>query len=469
MRGNGALNRAGLALALLLVAAPAVADPLPVVTAAPATLPAPAARQLGLQVMQQGRPDLALPIAEALIDADASDTFAWYLKANALFQLGRMAEAQAAAKRSYRFAQSPEQSYQAARLTALAAYEQAHYGAAQWWLRRAAQYAPEAARRDLSIAEFNAVKRKNPLRMAFSFSLVPSDNVNNGSSGGFNIIDGVPYVGTLSPDARALPGWIGEATVDLQYRLAESQTGSTWVGLYLFGQEITLSDAARADLDGYPEPDLGARRGEVSLRRIIAAPGGRDSLTLGVVAGLQQEGGVEEQSYGRLHFGYLRALDATSLFNIAGSVEQREAVGRQEKGDRVYTLRGSWLNTYANADVLTATLFASRYQTGFAGQSSNTFGGDLSYDIGRDFGPVNLAMSAGAYRADFAGYTLATITVPGGRQDVTGYLALDVAFPDVEYSGFAPVLSLRRQVTSSNVSRFDAVESSISLGVESVF
>lgn len=437
--------------------------------AAPMTLPASAMQQVGLQAVEQGRPDLALQIAEALIAADATDTFAYYLKATALFRLNRLPEAQQAAKLSYRYSESPEQSYQAARLTALAAYNSQHYGTAQWWLRRAAQYAPEEARRARSIAEFNSVRAKNPLSVDLSFSIVPSDNVNNGSSGSFNIIDGVPYVGTLSPDALALPGWITEASADLQYRLSETDSGSSFVGLYVFAQNITLSDSAKADLGDYPAPDLGAQRAEVSLRHTFAKTGGVQSLTVAGILGVQQEGGVEEQTYGRLRLGYARALDASSLFNIAVAAEQREAVRRQDFGDKIYTLRGSYARALKSADVATATLFASQFLSAYDGQSSVTFGGDVSYDIARDFGPVNLTLAAGAYVSQFDGYTLASIEVPGGRQDSTGYVQIQMLFPDAEYSGFAPVLTLQRKVTSSNVSRFDSKETSFSLGVQSTF
>lgn len=474
MHRNSALNAAqagAVGLFLALTAPLALAQPVqtPVEVTTPVTLPTSAMQQLGLQAITQGRPDIALQIADALIAADPGDTFGFYLKATALYRLGDMAGAQQAARQSYRYSHSPEQSYQAARLTALSAYHLERYGTAQWWLRRAAQYAPEEARRDRSIAEFNAVRARNPLSVSLSFAVVPSDNVNNGSSGSFNIIDGVPYVGSLSPDAQALSGWIGEASLDLQYRLAENAAGRTSLGLYLYGQSITLSAQAKRDLGDYPAPDLGAQRAEVSVRHVFAAPDGVDSFTLGAVLGLQQEAGVEEQSYGRVHLGYARALNAASLINVAFSVEQREAVAFQPQGDRIQTLRGSYVTALPNADVLTATLFGSQYQTAYAGQSSVTIGGDLGYDIARDFGPVNLSFAAGIYQGDFAGYTLATIEVPGGRQDLTSYIEMDMLFPRVEYSGFAPVLTLRRQVTSSNVSRFNSESTSISLGIQSTF
>jgi tetratricopeptide (TPR) repeat protein len=463
---NRALTGAWLALGLLLAAAgprPALAED------APSALPAAVARDLGLQAMAAGRPDIALALAEALVAADPTDSFALFLKANALFSLGDMDGARAAGRLSYRHAASPEQSYQAARLTALAAYNSNRFGAAQWWLRRAAEYAPEEARRALSVAEFNAVRRKNPLRVDLSFSLVPSDNVNNGSAGSFNVIDGVPYVGVLSPDAKALSGLIAEGGLDLTYRLSQDDSGSLWAGFSLFGQHITLSDSARRDLGDYPEPDLGAWRSEVSLRRQFARPDGVDSLSLGATLGLQQEGATDRQAYGRVTLGYSRALDTSSLLHLAVMAEQRQALSFQPEGDQVTALRGTWVRALANSDVISATLFASRFDTWLSGQSSTTFGGDLSYEFARDFGPLNLSLLAGAYEADYAGYTLATITVPGGRQDRTGYVGVEMVFPAAAYSGFAPVLTLRHQVTSSNVSRFDSTENSISLGVKSVF
>ena len=113
------------------------------------------------------------------------------------------------------------------------------------------------------------------------------------------------------------------------------------------------------------------------------------------------------------------SIAAASLFNIAVAAETREAVSKQTYGDQIYTLRGSYVRALKSEDVATATLFGSQFLSSYDGQSSVTFGGDFSYDIARDFGPVNLSLAAGAYVSQFDGYTLATIEVPGGRQDLS--------------------------------------------------
>ncbi|MDN5788449.1 surface lipoprotein assembly modifier, partial [Pseudorhodobacter sp.] len=61
------------------------------------------------------------------------------------------------------------------------------------------------------------------------------------------------------------------------------------------------------------------------------------------------------------------------------------------------------------------------------------------------------------------------LKVPGGRTDTTGYAELQMQFNDISYAGFAPVLKMRYQRTQSNVSRFDARESAVTLGLASKF
>lgn len=427
------------------------------------------ARELGLEAIRLGRADLAVVIAQKLLALNRRDAFAQYLLATAYLRLNRPAEAEAAGRLAFRFGQTSEQRYQSARLTALAAYGAKRYGRAQWWLRRAAQNAPEAARRAQSVAEFGAVRARNPWRLELQFSLVPSDNVNNGSAGRFNIIDGLPYVGVLSADAQALSGVISEAGINAAYRLARTGQRETELGASLNLRRVDLSRAARSLLPPGTNTDYGAQRLEISLRQQWLTPANDQRFTLSAAYGRQWYGAGADYDYGALGFGHQLSIGPRSLLDSGLSVEQRAQKPGQTRPDRIYGLRAGLSHGFANGDKATVTGFASAFSTGLPGQSSTSFGGQISYALGHGLGPVSLSGSIGYQVADFPGYGIAGIIVPGGRQDRSLTAELELGFDRLSYLGFAPVIGLRSVRTQSNVSRFDSSETALTLGLRSTF
>lgn len=462
-------RRAAAALLVAALALAAAADPAPVPDRPPTSVSPETARRIGVQAIAENRPELALALAAALVRSNARDPFAHYLLAQALRRLNRLPEAQSAARSAFRLGESREQRYQAARLTALVAYDRERYGAAQWWLRQAAQSAPEAARRARSIAEFGAVRARNPLSIDLRFSLVPSDNVNNGSSGSFNTIDGVPYVGTLSPDAQALSGVIAEAGVTLNYRLRQTSRSATFIGAKANIRAVTLSPAAKEALGATPAPDLGSQRLELSLSHSVTPEGSPARLNFAATLGRLWQTGVEPQDLLRLSAGYTRAVSPATLLDFGLSLEQRERTDGRPRGDRVLSFQVSATHRLPKAGLLSGALFCSFYDTPLSGRSSSTIGARIAFAPAKDLGPARLSVNFGLQRAEFDGYALAGILVPGGRVDTMGYGELQVWFPKMQYMGFAPELSLRHQTTRSNVSRFQTSETSVTLGIRSTF
>jgi tetratricopeptide (TPR) repeat protein len=443
------------------------------------TLPPPAgytevgpdtARHLGLQAIKLNRPDIAAEIAAALLQQDPTDTFAHFLMATSLMRLGQTETAELAAKQSYRYAQSPEQSYQSAQLAANLAFARGALTTAQWWLRKSAEAAPDDARKDKAVAQFRAVRARNPWRIKFALSLRPSDNVNNGSSGQFNIIDGLPYVGTLSQDAQAVKGVVADVALSLGRRLSQSPTRETHLGLELSKRHVTLSGTEKARLGG--DPGFGAQRGVISLRQDWRPAQTRHLFSL--------EGGIGRQTYqsggsfsfAQLSLGHRMPLATFAALETAVEVEQRtRQAGRQAglRGDRSFALRSTLIHLRDNQDIVTATALANRFDTALDGRSSTTLGLQLGYALAKPIGPVGLSVTFGAQKSRFDGYSLAGMVVPGGRADMTSYAELQMQIDDLSFTGFSPVLRLRHQRTTSNVSRFEAQETSVVLGIASKF
>ena len=91
-----------------------------------------------------------------------------------------------------------------------------------------------------------------------------------------------------------------------------------------------------------------------------------------------------------------------------------------------------------------------------------------SYAFGKQVGPAKVSAGLTAGYADYPDFA-ALFAVPGGRQDRSVYADVDFFFPDIDYAGFAPNLRISAGRTSSNVSRYETRQLSVSLGIRSKF
>jgi len=424
------------------------------------------ARQLGLEAIRLRRPDIGAEIADALLQADPTDSFAHFLRATSLMQLNQGAAAEAAAKQAYRHAKTPEQTYQSAHLAADLAFRRGALTTSQWWLRQSAEAAPDTARKNKSVAQFRAVKARNPWRVALAFSVRPSDNVNNGATGQYNIINGLPFVGTLSADAQAVKGVVADAAVSLGYRLRQTAGNETTLGTDLSIRRVHLGAAEKARLGG--DPGFGMGRIAVNLRQDWTPDGSGHRFSLEGAVGRQFYQSGSDYNFWGLTFGHRTALATDTLIDSALDFEQRSTQA-QPRGDRSATLRSTLVRQLASQDIVTASLLTSRFDTAIKGRSSTMIGAQVGYTLAEPIGPVTLGGTMGVQKTQFNGYSLAGIVVPGGRSDTSGFAEMQMQFNDASYAGFAPVLRLRHQRTTSNVSRFSARETSVVLGLASKF
>jgi hypothetical protein len=424
------------------------------------------ARQIGLEAVRQGRPDSAAKIALAMLKADPTDSFALFMMATSLTQLKQPRAAEKAAKQSYRYAETPEQEYQSSYLAADLAFQRGALMTAQWWLRKSAEAAPDEARKAKTVELFRAVRARNPWRINLAFSARPSDNVNNGSSGQFNIIDGLPFVGVLSADAQAVKGVITDGAVSIGYRLRQTEQSETVLGADISVRRVHLSAADKARLGG--DPGFGSDRFGVTLRQDWQPEGSRHRFSVEGEIGRQTYQSGHNYSFYGLSFGHRMPL-ATDLY-LASSVQvEQRSKQAFPRGDRSFGFRSTLLKQRANQDMITFSLSANRFDTQNAGRSANILGAQVGYTLANPIGTVALSASFGVQKSRYAGYGLAGIAVTGGRSDTTGFGEMQFQFNEVSYAGFAPVLKLRHEMTHSNVSRFEAKETSLVVDLASKF
>lgn len=110
---------------------------------------------------------------------------------------------------------------------------------AQFWLRRADQVAPDDQRRDFAVQSYRQLARRNPLRVQLSFSVRPSDNINNGTNpDAVADFGGLPLSGT-----EPLEGFEAAFGMALSYRLSEDERQRTAAILQFYGRKVFISQS----------------------------------------------------------------------------------------------------------------------------------------------------------------------------------------------------------------------------------
>ena len=433
-------------------------------------LPIPEARALATQAALSGDPETARRIAAGLLRIDPNDRAALLVLAAVEPQLGRPTQGRLAGARAFAVSVTDAEKYEAARLTALAAANEGRFTLAGWWLRRALTVAPTPADAAQTVADARGLRNLNPWSSSVELSFNPSDNVNGGAETAFNVIDGVPFVGVLSADAQALSGWSGTLNLTARYRIAASSVAQTTVSARAYGRGVLLSEQAQ-DFLAAAGSDATARNFssallEFGLRHDRALTNG--AYGLGLTLG--QAWSAAEFDYTFLRVSADRRLpvsDADSL-SFSVSVEQRWD-DDDDVSDWRKSVQAGWTHALPNGDQVSATVGYSATESPTANNASTTQSAQVGYVLARPLGPAQVQFSAGVQVQEFNAYRIGFIAVPGGRQDTRVFGTVDLFFPDYDYAGFAPVVTLNAGRTDSNVSRFAHDDLSISFAFRSTF
>jgi hypothetical protein len=93
----------------------------------------------------------------------------------------------------------------------------------------------------------------------------------------------------------------------------------------------------------------------------------------------------------------------------------------------------------------------------------------LSYQVKAPVAGAQLSLSLGLDYRDYDAFDLGLYMAPGGRQDQGISAGITAVLPQVQYMGFAPVLSLDLARRTSNVSRYDSRDLGLGLSFRSAF
>ncbi len=424
----------------------------------------PQVQALAVQAIKQNRPKLAYQLSEGLLKANPRDGQAHYTQALAFAQVKAYGFGRKSARKAFNTAQTQVQKYEAAQLASQMAYADDRLTLSQFWLRRAVQHAPTEDVRQDSIKAFRTVRAHNPLNFNLKVSVSPSDNVNNGSNSPYNIIDGVPVVGVLSPSAQAIDGVV--ATTDLQgsYRIAYGERYMTRLTGRAYTRRVKFNDA----VPGLSGSDISSSRLQVGVNHLAVDASKRGQWEFDLTGGRVWYGDSPLYDFARLGVERHNRLGENMRLGFGGAVEFQEDETWPYNDAMQYEGFAQLSYKLANGARIGGYLNYRTTETDGVNRARDQWTGIVSYTMGREIGPALFSFQLGHSLVEYDKYRIIG-PVPGGRSDNSTFGGVTATFQDWSYLGFVPTVSVNTEATDSNISRFDVDETSVSFGIRSEF
>jgi tetratricopeptide (TPR) repeat protein len=421
-------------------------------------------RNLALFTLEQGDVASALDMADALLLADPHDPVALVVRSRALRNLGQTDAAISSAVAAWQFAPTPHLRFAAALARAQALASDGQRLRAQWWLRRATELAPDDRGRALAQRDFEYVRSRTPLRLRFDFSLRPTSNLNNGSSQTTLTIPGLPFVFDIDGAGQALSGYRATLGASGRYRLDTTAQAETDLTFAVTQQVSLLSGAARRQAPAVRgrDFDFAAIEAGLSYRRAATAA---TQLTASLTFGTNRYGGAALSNYVRVGLASTTALSQATQVDLAFSAEDQHRQDAALNSALILTASGVVKHSFSNRDQLHVGLTLRDTQSAAGPVDHGAVTASLTYALARPV--LGMAISA---TVDVGTKTYARSAFSAtGRDDLKLGLSVDATLRNLDYLGFAPVISLNISETQSNISLYDTRDASVGFSIISTF
>lgn len=419
-------------------------------------------QQLAVIMINQGRPEQALAMAEALLQRDPADAGALALKSRAERDLGRDREALASGRAAWAAAKTDGQRYDASMAVAQALATGGSKFRAQFWLRRAMEVAPDATAKRMAERDFAYVRNRSRLWLRFDASIKPSNNVNNGSSSEILWFYGFPL--TLSPDAQAMSGVEASLAATMKFRVAETELAKTDLRLSAIQSLVFLSGEAKAAAPWARGSDYNYTALEAAVERSWRPAKGMEAYAAGVL-GHSWYGGDPMAQYLRLDLGATKIVSAKLSFKGSLSVEKQDRVDSASRSADVVTLGLGVIARTAAKDRIEVAMSFRDTKSDASEIDHDRLRLQLDLDRAKPVLGAKLSLGLWAEARDFDRSRYST----DGRQD-TGFGAeLSLAFDKVDYMGFIPVMTLSGSTNESNISLYDSQSFGLGFSIRSKF
>ena len=440
--------------------------------AAPVTMTPAQVLDAGFKAITAGQAAKAHDFAMALLARNPKEFLALILQSRSARALNHLDEARASARAAWQVAVTPTERYEAATVRAQALSSDQMRLAAEFWLRRAAQLAPDAPSKAAAVSAFNYVRDHSHWSLQLDASLVPSSNVNNGSAANTVQIYGLAPGGAgttfgLSGDARALAGLVGTASATAVYRLTPTTNTLSQFNLNVVQTHNWLTAAAQAQAPTAKGSDYDYAAVEAGFsQRLRASVKSLAIYNWAVAVGHNWYGQSALSNYSRLSFGVDRQLSAKVQGGAALSVERQARLDDHALSAWVFTGSTNVTRVLGNQDQLRLSVGEQYTQSISSSINHHMVFAQASWDKAAPVWGVKLGASVSASQS---AYGPDPLFAPTGRKDFQLGANVTVLFIKVQYMGFSPSLSLQWQETKSNVLRYQLRDLGVAFAIKSVF
>ena len=421
-------------------------------------------RELAGQAVVQGQPGLAYDLSGALIGRDESDLNAHLIRSRAARDLGKNDDALLHARRAWALADTEDAKYAAALANAQALSSAGRRTAAQIWLRRAVQLAPNDDLKARAAQDFRYVRAQNPWSTAFSFSVSPSSNINNGSRNETSELFDLPFVFQLEGEARALSGIEMAAGFSTRFRMLSTQFKNTDL---LFGashKTYELSEDAKDIAPDARGSDFASSQAFVGVAETYRLDSGKAQLGWDLRFGRSWYSGKPLFDYARAGVSYRQLIGKRGL--ARGTLFREVQTGQNGRDDAtVWNAQIGFGHSLSNGNQLSfsAGYVVSDSDADYLDYTKRSIG--AVYSIARPIGPAQLefGLTASEKHHDRSNLTA------DGRTERRVEARVTAALPDVEFYGFVPTVTLRAERTDANLDIYETESLGLQLGVRSAF
>lgn len=423
-------------------------------------LSTPEARALARQAFEQGNVLLAEALTSALLRQNPNDAEALLVRAFLFRRSNRFEQALDAASKAYKFAEIPALKFDAAMLSADILAREEKFTRAQIWLRRADHIAPNENRREFAEKSYRQLARRNPLQVQLSFSVRPSDNINNGTNPDEQVDTGLFPLSGQEP----LEGVEASLGFAMAYRLSENQKQRTAAILQFYGRKVFISDSELAKIFNGRESnydyaalfvglqhsrliweDLGVTS---AMFRVGSSYYERDIFTNAYEFSLSQEVKLSEEK--ALSFGLGRKSETRIEADIASSV--------------THSLSAAYLRKLESGDSYQIGLKANDIDSRSGGVNGQQLEASMRYRWSDAIWGVRPDVSLRGRFRDFPDFQLL-----GRRMDRSLYATLGLTLEEVKLYGFQPRIEVSLARTKSNIVIFDSETAGIGFNFVSRF
>jgi hypothetical protein len=242
--------------------------------------------------------------------------------------------------------------------------------------------------------------------------------------------------------------------------------------LAVSGRHVFLDRTALDRLGSTPRPNLDTGRIELNLshtRQFGGSETARSEISGGIGLGSALREGAAPLGYGRVWLSHDRALGSGLDLSMSVRAETVAPSGQGLAGDQRFGAQLGLRWDQVAGGAFSVIVDMDRQITVPTIWAGSTVAGRMRFQPDGLIGGFALRLDVGMQSQVFPDYTVATILVPGGRRDLSRFVEIGLSPQMLGLAGFSPEIRLRHGATGSNVSRFDSMETSLSLGLSSSF